>query len=39
MEFKNVNANGDNFVASNLINFNFLVFKIVKIEFKNKDFF
>jgi hypothetical protein len=37
MELKNVNSNGDNVVVSNLINVNFLLLKIVKIEFKNED--
>ena len=38
MELKNVNPNCDNVVVSNLINIHFLNFwKIVKIEFKNKD--
>ena len=38
MELKNVNPNCDNAVVRNLINIHFLNFwKIVKIEFKNKD--
>jgi hypothetical protein len=37
MESKNVNPNGDNVVASNLININLFIFEIVKIELKNKD--
>jgi hypothetical protein len=27
MELKNVNLNGDNVIASNIINFNFLIFE------------
>jgi hypothetical protein len=37
MELENVNPNGNNVVASNLININFSIFEIVKIEFKNKN--
>jgi hypothetical protein len=37
MELKDVNPNGDNIAASNLINVYFLLLKIVKIEFKNED--
>jgi hypothetical protein len=37
MELKKINPNGDNVIISNLINVNFIFWKIVKIEFKNKD--
>jgi hypothetical protein len=36
MELKNANPNGDNVVASNLINVNFFFLKILNIEFKNE---
>jgi hypothetical protein len=36
MELKNVNPNGDNVVAYNLINVYVFFWKIVKIELKNK---
>jgi hypothetical protein len=37
MKLKNVNPNGDNVVANNLINVHFFIFEIMKIGFKNKD--
>jgi hypothetical protein len=38
MKLKNVNPNGENVVASNLINMDFFFpWKIVKIELKNED--
>jgi hypothetical protein len=36
MELENVNPNGNNVVASNLINTNLFFLQIVKIEFKTK---
>jgi hypothetical protein len=39
MGFNIVNSNGDNVVASNLINVTFLFLKILKIEFKNEFYF
>jgi hypothetical protein len=38
MELENVNPNGDNVATSNPINIKLFFLKIVKIEFKNKNY-